>query len=63
MKHNEGNIDRAVRIGAGLGMIGLHLGGMLGPWAWVGLVPLLTGLAGTCPLYKLLGINTCRVGP
>jgi hypothetical protein len=62
MKRNEGNIDRAVRIGAGLGMIGLHLGGVLGPWAWIGMIPLLTGLAGTCPLYKLFGINTCRVG-
>jgi hypothetical protein len=62
MKRNEGNIDRAVRIGAGLGMIGLHLGGALGPWTWIGMVPLLTGLAGNCPLYKLFGINTCRVG-
>jgi Protein of unknown function (DUF2892) len=62
MKRNEGSIDRAVRTGAGLGMIGLHLGGVLGSWAWIGLVPLLTGLAGTCPLYSLLGINTCRVG-
>lgn len=63
MKRNEGNIDRAVRIGAGLGMIGLHLGGVIGPWAWIGLVPLLTGLVGTCPLYRLLGINTCKVAP
>jgi len=63
MKRNEGNIDRAVRIGTGLGMIGLHLGGVIGPWAWIGLVPLLTGLVGTCPLYRLFGINTCKVAP
>ena len=62
MKHNEGTLDRAVRIGAGAGLIGLHLAGVLGPWAWVGVVPLLTGLTGSCPLYRLFGINTCRIG-
>lgn len=30
-------------------------------WGWVGVVPLITGLAGTCPVYSLLGINTCGV--
>lgn len=61
MKRNEGTIDRAIRVGAGLGLIGLHLGGVLGAWAWIGVVPLFTGLAGACPLYSLLGINTCRI--
>jgi hypothetical protein len=35
--------------------------GVLGAWAWIGLVPLLTGLAGTCPLYSIFGISTCRI--
>jgi hypothetical protein len=61
MKRNEGTIDRAVRVGAGLGLIGLHVSGVLGAWAWIGLVPLLTGLAGTCPLYSIFGISTCRI--
>ena len=26
-----------------------------------GIVPLATGLMGFCPLYRLVGINTCRV--
>lgn len=61
MKRNEGTLDRIVRVGAGLGLIGLHLGGVLGAWAWIGAVPLLTGLFGYCPLYRVLGIDTCRV--
>ncbi|MCA8904536.1 MAG: DUF2892 domain-containing protein, partial [Hyphomonas sp.] len=31
------------------------------PLGWVGIVPLLTGLAGTCPLYSILGIRTCKL--
>jgi hypothetical protein len=62
MKRNEGTLDRVVRVGAGIGLIGLHLAGVLGPWAWIGVVPLLTGLVGSCPLYSVLGIDTCRIG-
>lgn len=61
MQRNEGNLDRALRVGAGLGLIGLHLDGVLGPWAWIGAVPLITGLVGTCPLYSILGVKTCRM--
>ncbi|MCA9629559.1 MAG: DUF2892 domain-containing protein, partial [Myxococcales bacterium] len=32
-------------------------------WGWIGVVPLLTGLAGHCPLYRLLGVSTCKVRP
>ena len=58
MKINVGSIDRIVRIVAGLGMIGWALTG--GPaWAWIGVVPLASGLLGLCLLYSLLGISTC----
>ena len=30
-------------------------------WGWAGLVPLVTGLVGFCPLYAVLGINTCSI--
>ena len=33
--------------------------GAFGVWGWIGVVPLLTGLFGTCPLYSMLGMNTC----
>jgi hypothetical protein len=61
MKTNEGTIDRAVRVVAGLVLIGLALMGTIGAWGWIGVVPLATGLIGWCPAYTLLGIDTCGV--
>jgi len=59
MKTNEGTLDRGLRVAAGLVLLGLTLGGIIGPWGYLGIVPLATGLVGMCPLYALLGINTC----
>ena len=62
MARNEGTLDRALRVIVGLVLIALVFVGPQTPWGWVGLVPLLTGLVGMCPLYSILGINTCKVG-
>lgn len=59
MKANVGSIDRALRIVAGLVLISLVFVGPQTPWGWLGLVPLLTALSGFCPLYTILGINSC----
>lgn len=59
MKTNEGGIDRVVRIVAGLVLLGLMATGTIGWWGWLGIVPLATGLIGWCPVYTLLGMNTC----
>ena len=59
MKPNEGTIDRALRVAAGLLLIILTLTGTIGPLGWLGVVPVLTGAIGWCPLYTVLGINTC----
>lgn len=59
MKSNVGTIDRVVRIGAGLLLIGLAAGGAIGPWGYLGVVPLLTGLFRFCPAYRLFGLDTC----
>lgn len=56
---NVGGIDRAVRIILGLALLLLVFAGPKTPWGWLGLVPLLTGLLRTCPLYSLIGLNTC----
>jgi hypothetical protein len=56
---NEGTIDRAVRIVLGLGLLSLAFIGPQTPLGYIGLVPLATGLIGFCPLYKVLGLNTC----
>jgi hypothetical protein len=61
MKTNEGTLDRVLRIGAGLALLALTLTGTIGVWGWIGLVPLLTGAIGICPLYTVLGIRTCPV--
>ena len=59
MSENVGTIDRALRIVAGLLLIGATLGGLIDPWGWLGVVPLATGLLKRCPAYSLIGVNTC----
>lgn len=58
MTVNMGMIDRAARLVLGVVLIALALfNGM--SWGWVGVVPLLTAIVGFCPLYTLIGLNTC----
>jgi membrane-associated protease RseP (regulator of RpoE activity) len=61
--NNEHLIERVVRVVGGLGIVSLAFVGPATPWAWLGLVPVITGLAGTCPIYTLLGVSTCAVHP
>lgn len=61
MQFNVGGIDRILRIIVGLVLIGLAAAGTVGWWGWVGVIPLVTGLFRFCPLYALLGMNTCPV--
>ena len=59
MKANVGGFDKWARIVVGVLLIGWALAD--GPvWAWVGVVPLVTGLFNFGPLYGLLGVNTCK---
>lgn len=59
MNANVGGIDRILRIVVGVALIAWAalLGGPV--WAWIGVVPLLTGLVKFCPIYPILGMNTC----
>ena len=59
MARNEGTIDRALRVIAGIVLIVMALRGMYTPWTWIGVVPLLTALMGWCPAYTLVGLSTC----
>lgn len=59
MKPNVGGIDRALRIVAGLVLIGLAIAGIGTPWTWIGVMPLTTGIFKFCPVYPLLGMNSC----
>lgn len=58
-KRNVGGFDRIARIILGLVLIALVFVGPKTTWGWLGLIPLLTGLLQTCPLYSLLGFNSC----
>ena len=59
MKTNEGVVDRSLRVVAGLVLIGLAVTGTIGVWGYIGVIPLVTGAVGMCPVYRLLGINSC----
>jgi hypothetical protein len=61
LPRNEGTIDRVLRVAAGLVVLSLVFVGPQTPWGLLGLVPLSTGLLGSCPVYTLLGISTCPV--
>ncbi|HMN38118.1 MAG TPA: DUF2892 domain-containing protein [Hyphomicrobium sp.] len=68
MTRNMSNLDRALRLILGVVLIALALGlhdvanapasGIW--WGWLGIIPLATALIGWCPLYRLLGISTCK---
>lgn len=60
MNKNVGTLDRALRIVVGLVLITLAATGTVGPWGWIGVVPLGTGLFSWCPVYTLFGIKTCK---
>ena len=55
---NVGPLDRAIRIVLGLALLALIFAGPESMWGLVGFVPLLTGIAGYCPLYAMLGLST-----
>ena len=58
---NEGAVDRTLRIALGLVLLALVFFGPHTPWGLVGLVPLVTGIVGVCPLYRVLGVTTCHL--
>lgn len=59
MSKNEGTLDRVLRVVLGLVLLSLVFVGPQSLWGLIGLVPLVTGLVGTCPIYLALGIRTC----
>jgi hypothetical protein len=60
MKINVGGVDRLLRIVAGLALI--VWAAMGGPvWAWIGALPLATGVIGWCPPYAIFGFSTCTM--
>jgi len=58
---NEHPVERVIRIVLGIGILSLAFVGPRTPLGYIGAIPLLTGIIGSCPLYTLFGINTCPV--
>lgn len=61
MPRNEHTVERVLRVALGVGLLTLVFVGPETAWGWLGLIPLATGLLGTCPIYTMLGISTCPV--
>ncbi len=61
MIRNVGSWDRLLRIVVGAILIVMTLMGTIGIWGWIGVIPLVTGLAARCPIYGLLGMSTCPI--
>ena len=60
MIQNIGRLDSLLRIAIGAILIAAALVGAIGPWGWIGIVPLATGLTRRCPAYLPFGLSTCR---
>ena len=58
---NEGKVDRTLRVIVGVAVLSLVFTGPQTAWGWIGLVPLVTGLIGNCPVYSIFGISTCKL--
>ncbi|MCB0419762.1 MAG: DUF2892 domain-containing protein [Bdellovibrionales bacterium] len=63
MKVNSNKIERVLRMLVGLGVLSLAFIGPKSPLGYLGIIPLVTGLSGYCPLYTLFGISTCSSKP
>jgi lipoprotein signal peptidase len=60
MKKNIGGVERILRVIVGIGILALAFVGPKSPWAYLGLLPIVTGAIGWCPPYSLLGISTVK---
>ena len=61
LPRNEHNIERGLRVAFGIGLLSLAFVGPQTAWGYLGVVPVLTGLLGSCPIYTMLGMSTCPV--
>ncbi len=62
MKVNVGSCERTLRVVVGLFLVSLIFWGPKTLWGLIGIIPILTGSTGNCPLYTVMGISTCKCG-
>lgn len=58
---NAGTIDRLIRVVLGAALLSLTVVGPKSLYGLIGIIPLVTGIVGFCPLYRLVGVNTCAL--
>ena len=58
---NEGMLDRVIRVILGTVLLSLTIVGPMTAWGLIGIVPIVTGLFGFCPIYKIIGLSTCTL--
>jgi hypothetical protein len=61
LKVNEHPMERLARVVLGAALVAMAAMGTIGIWGYIGVVPLLTGAVGSCPLYTIFGLSTCPV--
>jgi len=61
LKVNEHPIERGARVILGVALVAMAALGTIGAWGYIGVVPILTGALGTCPIYTMFGLSTCPV--
>ena len=59
LPRNEHVVERGLRVALGIGLLAIAFVGPKTPWGYLGIVPLATGLLGSCPIYTVFGISTC----
>lgn len=62
LKRNEGTLDRILRVVLGVALLAGYYFNGDGAYSWLyllGVIPLVTGAIGSCPLYSIFGISTC----
>ena len=57
-KNNVGKIDSIIRIVVGIVLVGNVFYALQHPIGWLGVILIVTGIIGKCPLYSIIGINT-----
>ena len=57
---NEHSVERVIRVVAGLALLSITVVGPKTLWGLLGLVLVLTGLVGSCPIYSIFGFSTCK---
>lgn len=58
LPRNENIADRIIRVAAGAALLSTVWVGPQWAWGWLGLILVVTGLIGRCPLYRLFGLST-----